>query len=521
MDFDKFYSSKRSPVFAENIVASSQPLATQAGINILQNGGNAVDAALVTAIVLTVVEPTGNGLGSDAVVLLADEENIIAINGTGCSPSGWTRERFENNTTMPLFGWDSVTIPGAVKMWWRLSERYGRLSFPQLFTSAISYAKKGFLVGNKVALEWKHYYGLIKNPNQAFRQEFLPAPNIGDWLTREKMSCTLEEIAETGYSSFYEGEIALTIIKQSNNEGGVITADDLAAYEPNFVEPIKIRFRDVEIAELPPNTQGLYAIVALGILNYLPIAKLDSTEFFHYQIEAMKLSLEICQNMIADPNFYEFEFRDIFDEELFANQASSICSIAKPPSFSLIDASQDTVYLATADASGLMVSFIQSNYLGFGSGVVVNGKGIALHNRGAGFSLDSSHPNIVGPRKKPFHTIIPGMVFKSGQPLMAFGMMGGPMQPQGHLQLLDRIITHKLNPQAACDAPRWQIIGKGKVIVEPSFPKKIVQELSDLGHDISFEENEILFGGAQVIQKIKGGFVAGSDPRKEGCAAGF
>ena len=521
MNFDISYNSQRSPVFAENIVATSQPLATQAGIKILQNGGNAIDAALVAAIVLTVVEPTGNGLGSDAVVLLADEEHIIAINGTGYSPSGWTRERFKNNKAMPLFGWDSVTVPGAVKLWWRLSKQYGRIPFHDLFSSAISYAKKGFFVGNKVALEWKHYYGILRNPNDAFRQEFSPVPNIGDWLTREKMSSTLEEIALTGYSSFYEGEIASSIIKQSDNEGGVISADDLAAYEPNFIEPIKICFRHVEIAELPPNTQGIYALVALGILNHLPIAKLDSTEFFHYQIESMKLSLEICQNLIADPDFYEFEFYDIFDEELFANYASSICSIAKPLSCSLLDTSQDTVYLATADASGLMVSFIQSNYLGFGSGVVINEKGIALHNRGAGFTLDSTHPNIVGPRKKPFHTIIPGMVLESGRPLMSFGMMGGPMQPQGHVQLLDRIITHKLNPQAACDAPRWQVIGKGKVIVEPSFPKKVVQELSDLGHDISFERNEILFGGAQVIQKISGGFVAGSDPRKEGCAAGF
>ena len=521
MDFNKSYRSERTPVFAENVVASSQPLATQAGIKILQNGGNAVDAALAAAIVLTVVEPTGNGLGSDAVVILADEEQIIAINGTGHSPSGWTEERFVNNKAMPLFGWDSVTVPGAVKLWWRLSEQYGRISFSELFSSAISYAKNGFFVGNKVALEWKHYYGIVRNANDAFRQEFSPVPNIGDWLKREKMSYTLEEIASSGFSSFYEGEIASTIVRQSSAEGGVIAPDDLADYEPNIVEPIKICFRNVEIAELPPNTQGLYALVALGILNYLPIAELDSTDFFHYQIEAMKLSLKICHNLIADPNFYEFDFGDVFDEEVFTNYASSISSSVKPLSSNLTDKSQDTVYLATADASGLMVSFIQSNYLGFGSGVVIKEKGIALHNRGAGFSLNPKHPNIVGPRKKPFHTIIPGIVIESGRPLMAFGMMGGPMQPQGHVQLLDRIITHKLNPQSACDAPRWQVIEKGKVIVESSFPKRIVEELSNRGHDIGFEKNEILFGGAQVIQKIQGGFVAGSDPRKDGCAAGF
>ncbi len=521
MDFTTSYDVERSAVFAENMIATSQPLATQAGVRVLQSGGNAIDAALAAAIVLTVVEPTGNGVGSDAIALIFDGKKVTAINGTGHSPSSWDRERFKHMRNMPLFGWDAITVPGAVKLWWDLSERYGRMFFPALFENAIEYAKNGYHVGNKVALEWSRYSKIIESPSESFKKEFNPIPSAGDWILRKELGLTLEEIASTNAVSFYEGDIAKSLVNQSNKDGGSLNIDDLASFIPEWVEPIKVKFRDSEILEMPPNSQGVHALVALGILNYLPIAEMDSTDFFHYQIEAMKLSFKLCQDLIADPSFNKINHGDLLDSKSLCNQAAQINRTVQPFSYTFQDQSKDTVYLAAADKEGLMVSFIQSNYLGFGSGVVIKDKGIALHNRGAGFSLDPNHPNVVGPRKRPFHTIMPGMVTKAGQPSMVFGVMGGPMQPQGHLQLLDRIISHELNPQSACDAPRWQLVSEGKVIVEPAFSKTTFQELSNRGHNIHYENDRVLFGGAQVIQKIKGGYVGGSDSRKEGCAAGF
>ena len=521
MDFSTSYNFERPPIFGKNIVASSQPLATQAGLKILEKGGNAIDAVIAAAAVLTVVEPTGSGLGSDANVIISDGTKIQAINGTGHSPAGWTRKRFSMMKKMPLFGWDSVTVPGAVKLWWHLSKRFGRTSFSDLFESAIYYATNGYIVGNKIAYEWSRYIHHIKNPSKSFKEEFYPAPKVGNMVMRANLAVTLEEIATTGYQSFYEGAIASEIVNQSNQEGGVISIDDLAAHNSEWITPIRVGFRHVEVLEMPPNTQGIYALVALGILNYLPIAELDSIDFYHYQIEAMKLSFYLCEKFIADPDFIEFRFNDHFNSDALSAYAAQISRSANSICHLYPDESKDTVYLAAADASGFMASFIQSNYLGFGSGVVINNRGIALQNRGAGFSLNPSSPNRVGPRKRPFHTIIPGMVTEDGRPLMVFGVTGGPMQAQGHLQLLDRVITYDLNPQAACDAPRWQVTVGGDVIVESTFPSQIARELVARGHSISYETDTLLFGGAQVIKKFKEGYVAGSDPRKDGCAAGI
>lgn len=515
------YPSARSPVCADNAVATSQPLAVQAGLDALRRGGNAVDAALATAITLTVVEPNNNGVGSDAFAIVWDGTRLHGLNASGQSPAGWTLERFRGHREMPLRGWDAVTVPGAVSAWVALSERFGRLPFETLFEAAIGYAEGGFPVGPKTAYYWRFAERTFAGFAD-FAEHFLPAPKPGEKFRRPDLARTLALIAESRGEAFYRGELAEAIEAAARAAGGAMTREDLAAHEVLWVTPTAQNYRNVCLHEIPPNGQGLAAQIALGILDHLAAPAPDTADALHLQLEAMKVAIRAAHQHFADPRAMQVTPAELLDAESLERIARGIDPLhatTLPPAE--LPASHDTVYLTTADRSGMMVSFIQSNYMGFGSGIVIPGTGIAMQNRGAGFVLDPDHPNCVGPRKRPFHTIIPGFVTEGGDARLAFGVMGGPMQHQGHVQMVTRLFDYGQNPQAASDAPRWHVHPDCSVSLEAGWDPALADELAARGHDVRFEPAEHVFGGAQLILRTTDGYVAGSDHRKEGQAGGF
>ncbi|MCB1685925.1 MAG: gamma-glutamyltransferase, partial [Pseudomonadales bacterium] len=406
MNWEQPCVAARSPVCADNVVASSQPLAVQAGIAALKAGGNAVDAALATAITLTVVEPNNNGVGSDAFAILWDGAQLVGLNGSGRAPAAWTLDRFSGRSRMPDRGWDTVTVPGAVSVWVALSERYGRLPFERLFDAAIHYAEEGFPVGPKTAGYWKiaeQTYSDFAN----FAEHFLPAPAAGQRFRRPDLARTLSLIARTRGEAFYAGGLAEVIARTAAAEGGGLSAEDLAGHRCDWVEPIAQPYRDVCLHEIPPNGQGLAAQIALGILGHEAAPDIDTGAGVHRQIEAMKIAIHAAFTHFADPQAMHLTPAELLEPGSLARASAGIGPRAGALPPCALPVSQDTVYLAAADAAGMMVSFIQSNYQGFGSGVVIPGTGIAMQNRGRGGSLDPAHPNCVAPGKRPFHTIIP------------------------------------------------------------------------------------------------------------------
>ncbi|HEX7005099.1 MAG TPA: gamma-glutamyltransferase family protein [Trueperaceae bacterium] len=526
MNFDLPYPSKRAPVLARNLVATSQPLAAQAGLAMLQAGGNAVDAALASAITLTVVEPTGNGIGSDAFAIVWDGKRLHGLNASGRSPAAWSPDRF-SDVGIPQRGWESVTVPGAVSAWKALSDRFGSLEFDRLFEPAIHYAEEGFAVTPHVAFLWNLAAEKLGGFEE-FRRGFLlagRAPRAGETFRYPDQALTLEAIAGSGGEAFYRGELAERIAADAERHGAALRPDDLAAHRPEWSGTISTSYRDLHLHEIPPNGQGLAALLALGILRHCPIEEypIDSADSLHLQIEAMKLAFADAHRYVADPDHLDLRPSELLADEYLQGRAALIDRRrARVPSYG-VPARSGTVYLSAADASGMMVSFIQSNYRGFGSGIVVPGTGISLQNRGAGFTLEEGHPNRVGGCKRPFHTIIPGFLMHGSKPLMSFGVMGGPMQPQGHLQMVLRVGINDQNPQAAVDAPRWQVMGGADVAVEPGFERKVLDELASRGHRLrqAPAEESFAFGGAQLIYRLEDGYVAGSEWRKDGQAVGF
>ncbi|RXJ72734.1 gamma-glutamyltransferase [Veronia nyctiphanis] len=514
------YASERSPVCADNMVATSQPLAAQAGLDMLRRGGNAVDAALASAITLTIVEPNCNGIGGDSFAIIWDGKELVGLNGSGRSPARWKTEKFSSLDEMPLYGWDSVTVPGSVSAWVAMSERYGKLPFDTLFESAIHYAEKGFQVGPKTAYYWEKALEKFKDYPE-FCKHFGPAPKTGQRFYRPEAAKTLRDIAATKGESFYRGELAAKMEQAAIAGGGDLRASDLAAHQSEWVKLIAQPYRDVVLHEIPPNGQGLAAQIALGILQYFPVAELDSVESVHLQIEAMKIGLKTVYEHLSDLSTMKVKPEDLLDPELLARTANSLTDKATPLPPVSLPVSLDTVYLSTADENGMMVSFIQSNFWGFGSGIVIPGTGISMQNRGSGFSTDPAHPNCVAPSKRPFHTIIPGFVTKNGKPMLSFGVMGGPMQAQGHVQMVQRIFDHGQNPQAASDAPRWHLDENYVVKLEPGFSADVAEALKSRGHKVEFDADKVLYGGAQLILNTEDGYVGGSDHRKEGMAAGY
>jgi len=537
LDFTPAYPGGRMPVLARNLVATSQPLAVQAGVSALHDGGNAVDAALAAAITLTVVEPTGNGIGGDAFALVWDGARLHGLNASGRSPAAAARADFAGRDAMPLRGWGAVTVPGGVSGWAALSKRFGKLPFAKLFEAAIGYARGGFAVAPRTAAAWA-------NAPETFRgfaafAPFLPggaAPAAGEMFSYPEQACTLEAIAASDGEDFYRGKLARKIAAAAAADGAKLSFDDLAAHRCEWVEPLAQQYRsrghgEITLHELPPNGQGLAALIMLGIIGRFDIAGfgIDTPDFFHLQIEAMKLALADARRRIADPAHLEFPPQLLLDDAYLDSRAARIDMrrAGAPAPGKPRMASGGTVYLAAADQNGMMVSFIQSNFWGFGSGIVIPGTGISLQNRGAGFCLDAGHPNCFAGGKLPFHTIIPGMLTQRGRALMSFGVMGGAMQPQGHAQMVIRVCDYCQNPQSASDAPRWQVMEDGAVALEPGIAREVREELTRRGHrlhaggDLEAALPVGGMGGAQLIYKTADGYAGGSDHRKDGLAAGY
>ncbi|EHN67746.1 gamma-glutamyltransferase family protein [Comamonas testosteroni] len=527
------YASHRSPVLGRNVVSTSQPLAAQAGLSMLLAGGNAVDAALAAAMTLTVVEPTGCGIGSDGFAIVWDGKELHGLNASGRSPAGWTPDYFAQLGGIPEKGWNAVTVPGAVSAWVALSKRFGKLPFAQVARPAIDYARSGFAVSPTIATLWE-LGGKKLGDQPGFAECFLPsgrAPRAGEVFRSEAHARTLEEIAQTLGESFYRGALARKMAEHSRACGGVMSEQDLAAHQADWVGTVSQKFGDSVIHEIPPNGQGIAALMALGMLDELgaggaPIGSqpLDGVDSVHLQIEAMKLAFADLHQYNADLDHMRVTPAQLLDRDYLRERAQLIDrEQASAPTYGA-PRPGGTVYLAAADASGMMVSFIQSNYMGFGSGVVVPGTGISLQNRGHGFTTEAGHANQVGPRKRPSHTIIPAFAMHAdGTPQMAFGVMGGPMQSQGHLQMALRVLRYGQNPQAAADAPRWRVTGGKGVAVEPSFDAAVVEQLRARGHEVSVEAGHgvFAFGGAQLVLRDGEHYIAGSDPRKDGCAVGY
>jgi gamma-glutamyltranspeptidase/glutathione hydrolase len=536
------YRTVRAPVFARNIVATSQPLAAQAGLRILQQGGNAVDAAIAAAAVLTITEPCSNGLGSDNFAIVWDpaSQRLHGMNSSGTAPAAWTLDFFrrkygDDPKLRPARGWDSVTVPGAVAGWSLLHRALGRLAFDAVLAPAIDYAERGYAVSPIVQDKWRMATPILRD-YPGFAQHFLPKghpPAVGEHFVLAGAARTLKLVAAGGAEAFYLGEIANAIGRYAEETGGAIRASDLADYwnfaqTASWVETISTRFHGHELHEIPPNTQGIAALACLGMLRHTAIAdyEVDSADWQHVVIEAMKLAFADTYAQVADPRSMTVSTEAMLDDGYLAERArlidprrAQIFGAGTPPR-------GGTVYLSTADSTGMMVSFIQSNYMGFGSGVVVPGYGISLQNRGVGFALDPASPNCVAPGKRPFHTIIPAFLTKDGQPQMSFGVMGSHMQPQGHVQTLIRMLLAGQQPQAACDAPRWKVMHELDIEIENAMPVEVADELSARGHRITRAHDSYMdFGSGQFIWRLGDpaveGYVAASDSRRDGLAAGF
>jgi len=518
IDWSLPYSSSREAVVGKNVVACSQPLASQAGVEMIRRGGNAVDAALAAAIVSTVVEPCANGIGGDAFAIVHDGEKIYGINGSGKSPALMPTE-IEGE--IPSIGWLPVTVPGQISVWVLLHERFGKLTFKELFEPAIKYARDGFLVSPQTATRWKNGTDRFRD-SKSWCDTFLfdgKAPEVGQLITLPGHANTLEEIAETAGESFYNGALAEQIDAASQKNGGFLRKADLENHTSEWVEPISVQVGDAKFYELPPNGQGIAALIAMKIVeaNGVDLSDCDDPKVLHVQIEAMKRAFADAHAFVADPDICG-DCADLLEDERIQTHCGSITSEATIIDSDVIPRYSSTVYLATGDEHGMQCSFIQSNFEGFGSGMIVPGTGIALQNRGRGFSLDPEHPNCIGPNKRPFHTIIPGFL-EQGNLRTPFGVMGGPMQPQGHLQVVCRMVFAKQNPQAALDAPRWKLIGGKKIAIEPGFDDSVYESLRALGHELEVAiSRTVAFGGGQIVQGIEDGYAGASDSRRDGQA---
>ena len=532
------YPTIRMPVLARNVVSASQPLAAQAGLRMLARGGSAVDAAIAAAATLIIVEPTSNGLGSDAFAILWDGKELVGLNASGTAPAAWNPDYFrkkygedgKGHAKQPMRGWDSVTVPGAVAGWGALHERFGKLPFGDLLQPAIEIAERGHAVAPIVVHRWAATAPALAD-QPGFAEAFLPngrVPSVGEKFVFKAAASTLRTIAEQGARVYYEGEIAEKIAAFSAACGGAMTRADLAGYRPDWVTPISKRYRGYDVHEMPPNGQGMAALIALGILDKfdlgsLPVDEIDSQ---HVQIEAMKLAFADTYRYVADPRAMEVTPAEMLDDAYLLSRAKLIdMKRAQSPGFGMPQ-SGGTIYLTAADESGMMISFIQSNYKGFGSGVVVPGAGISLQNRGYGFTTDPASPNVVAGGKRPFHTIIPAFLTKDGRPVMSFGVMGGDMQPQGHLQTIVRMLDYKQQPQAACDGPRWKLNRDFTLDVEAAMRAETVAALEARGHKLQVVDDPYMdFGAGQFIWRLSDdpdhGYVAASDSRRDGHAAAF
>src|SRR2546421_613130 len=524
--FDTSYPTLRRPTLARNVVSTSQPLAAQAGLRMLLAGGNAVDAALGAAITLTVVEPISNGIGSDLFAIIWDGRQLHGLNASGRSPSAWTPEHFKGHKAMPVRGWNSVSVPGAVSAWAELSKKFGKLPFAKLFEPAIGYAASGFPVSPFVAERWAPQVPELRG-QPGFAEAFLRngrAPRPGEIFRFPDQARTLEKIAATQGEAFYRGELAEKIEAYAKKTSGAIRRADLAAHKNDWVGTISQDYRGLTVHEIPPNGQGIVCLMALGILSNFDVADhpVDSAHSVHLQIEAVKLAFADARAFVADPRAMGVKPAQLLDPD-YLKARSKLIDMKRAQDFGHGTPPRGgTVYLTAADAAGMMVSMIQSNFSGFGSGVVVPGTGISLQNRGSGFVLAAGHPNQVAPGKRPFHTIIPGFVTRGGAPVMSFGLMGGSMQPQGHTQMMVRMADYGQGPQGAIDGPRFRVVSGLEITFEDEWPEATIGDLAARGHKVmKLPEDYNAFGCAQIAYRLEGGPLAAPDARHARPPVGF
>jgi gamma-glutamyltranspeptidase / glutathione hydrolase len=525
------YPSQRMASVARNgMVATSQPLAAQAGLDILKKGGNAIDAAIATAACLTVVEPTSNGIGGDAFALVWVKDKLYGLNASGPAPQSISIEKVKElgHEKMPSHGWIPVTVPGAPAAWAELSKKFGVLPLTEVLQPAIDYARNGYPLTPILAKYWNGAFKAYKTRFEGAEFEewfrvFAPdgrAPEAGEMWKSEDHANTLQEIAETNGESFYRGKLAERIADASEKAGGFLSKTDLENYQPEWVEPISVTYRGHEIWEIPPNGQGIVALMALNILKGYEFSHREDVNGVHLQLEAMKQAFTDGKEYVSDPATMQAAAADLLSEKYAEEARAKITDEARMPEPGQLPKG-GTVYLATADGEGNMVSFIQSNYMGFGSGIVIPGTGIGMQNRGHDFSLNPSHANALAPGKKTYHTIIPGFITKGKEAVGPFGVMGGYMQPQGHVQVAMNMIDFGLNPQAALDAPRWQWIEGKQIEVEHHYPNHIVQQLAARGHQMKVAYDGGGFGRGQVIVRnpATGVLTGGTESRTDGSIA--
>jgi gamma-glutamyltranspeptidase/glutathione hydrolase len=538
----------RRAVYAPHgTVATSQPLASQAGLAVLQRGGNAVDAAVTAAAVLSVVEPFMTGIGGDmfAMVWWAREERLVGINASGRSGSLMTREALASVGRIPGDGPRTITVPGALSGWAALLERYGTISLAQALAPAIALADEGFPISDVTAAEWSVFASLLEQDAGAsatFLVDRVRAPRRGEWFSNPDYAATLRIIAEQGPAALYGGELGRRIATHVQGLGGYLTPEDLGRHGAEWVEPMSVPFAGYHVWELPPNGQGIAALEMLRILEPFDLAAMghNSATYLHHLIEAKKLAYADLEHFVGDPELMTVTPDQLLADDFIARRRARLdparATPRAEPEPSLT--TSETTYLAVADADGNMISFINSLGGGFGSGVVVPGTGFALQNRGVGFSYEIGRANTVGPRRRPFHTIIPGFVTRAGsdgrqQPWLSFGIVGGPQQPQAHVQVLLNLLLFGMDVQQALDAPRFRHWSGNRVSFEAAIPEATIDELRAMGHAPQNPLIEtaqtlflggnggLVFGGGQAVMRRQRGYVAGSDSRRDGIAAAY
>jgi gamma-glutamyltranspeptidase/glutathione hydrolase len=528
------FNSRRSVVRSMGgMVATSQPLATLAGVDVLRAGGDAIDAAVTTAAVLNVVEFVSTGIGGDmfALVWRADEQKLYGLNGSGRAPADATLEAYyarglSATDPVPRKGPLSITVPGALHGWQTLLDRWGKRSLANALAPAIHHALDGFPVSELIAANWARNAPLMREyPDTAKAYLYNgQAPTVGQVVQLSALGRSFERIAEHGIDIFYEGEIGQAIAQAVQQEGGFLSIEDLAGHTSTWVDPIFTTYHGHEIYECPPNGQGLAALLALNLAATYNLRAMSAVDATHVLIEAMKLAFADAHRYIADPALVEVPVAELLSPA-YTEQRRRLIDMGRAgaPAPGQLPTGKDTVYLTVVDEQRNAVSFINSNYGGIGSGLVGGETGICLQNRGAGFNLDPEHPNCLAPGKRPYHTIIPAMIMRNGCPLYSFGVMGGPMQPQGHLQVATNLLDMGMDPQEALDAPRFRVVKGREVTLEPTFPASVVEALRQRGHEILPPDLPGSYGGGQVIHidPETGALAGGSDPRKDGCAIGY
>jgi len=521
--------SGRSTVYAPNgVAATSQPLATATALEVLQNGGNAIDAAVAAAAVLNVTEPHMTGMGGDMFAILwsAADGRLIGLDASGKSGSKVDVAELvaEGAERVPGNGARSVTVPGALSGWNALIESYGTMTLAEVLAPAIRIAQEGFPVSPIIAQDWAgSVNGLRRNFGAA--ATFLiddEAPKAGDWFSNPDLSRTFQRIADNGPGTFYGGELGQEFISGLDELGGYLTIDDLANHEIRWVEPMSVDYKEYTLYELPPAGQGIAALQMLKMVEGVDFSSMahNSAEYLHTLIEAKKLAHADLARYVADPDHMEVQPEALLDPSYLAGRATQIdpTRAADRPDAGHLATDSETIYLTVADSDGNMISFINSIYGYFGSRVVVPGTGVVLQNRGSGFTMEEGHPNRIAPNKRPFHTIIPAFATRNGQPWLSFGVMGGSMQPQGHVQVMLNIVEYGMDLQEAIDAARFRHFSGTSVAIENLDPE-VGARLAALGHELRSPDG-VAFGGGQAVLKLARGWAAASDPRKDGMAAG-